>query len=68
MVPLMSLIGTIGAYATFPDSKAEWMFVVPLLDLSNWSLLWLPFYLLRESFRKKTTEPQGGDDDAEPSS
>jgi hypothetical protein len=32
------------------------MVTVPLLDIANWSLLWLPFGLIRECM-KKGTEP-----------
>ncbi|MFT5191647.1 MAG: hypothetical protein ACI9DF_003900 [Verrucomicrobiales bacterium] len=60
MVPLISVIATVGSYLIFSHPNAEWMFVIPLLDLSNWSLVWLPFYLLRESIRKTTTEQDSG--------
>lgn len=48
MVPLMSAMLTIAAYFMYPYRPADWMFVIPLVDLSNWSLLWLPFYLVKE--------------------
>jgi hypothetical protein len=60
MVPLISVIATVSSYLISPHPNTEWMFVIPLLDLSNWSLVWLPLYLLRESIRKTTTEQDGG--------
>ena len=49
MVPLMSILLTLGAMMVFPHPKAEWMLIVPFLDLSTWSLLWFPFALLFHS-------------------
>jgi amino acid transporter len=67
MVPLISVIATIVSYLIFPYPKADWMFIIPFLDLSNWSLLWLPFHLLRESNKKPITEQAGrGDGDKPP--
>jgi len=60
MIPLISGIATVGAYLIFPHPNGEWMFVIPLLDLSSWSLMLLPFYLLRASIRKATTEKDSG--------
>ena len=67
MVPLMSVITTFTSYLIFPHSKAVWMFLVPALDPSNWSLFWLPFHLIRESLNKTTTDQSGASDRDEPS-
>ena len=61
MVPLMSVLAAIAAYFIYPYGHAEWMFIIPLIDLSNWSLLWFPFHLLKESIGT-TGAQQGGAD------
>ena len=66
MAPLISVIATVVSSLIFPYPKADWMFIIPFLDLSNWSLLWLPFHLLRESNKKLITEQAGRGDGDEP--
>ena len=66
MVPLISVIATVGSYLISPYPRAAWMFIIPLLDLSNWSLLGLPFHLIRESYKKTTTEQAGASDGDKP--
>ena len=59
MIPLMSAVVAYVAYQIFPYSKNEWMFLVPSLDPSIWSMLLLPFFLpyywLREANKNSTT-------------
>ena len=66
MVPLISVIATVGSYLIFPYPRAAWMLIIPLLDLSNWTLLWLPFHLLRESNKIPTTEQADSSDGDKP--
>jgi hypothetical protein len=57
-VPIVSFILAALAYGLYPRADGRWMIAVPLLDIANWSLLWLPVALFRE-WKKKSTE-QGG--------
>lgn len=52
MLPLISIIATVAAYHIFPHPNAEWMFLIPLLDLSIWLLFLLPIFLLWDAIRK----------------
>ena len=54
MVPLMSIGFAAFAYWIYPDSKRDWMVLIPLLDLSSWSLLLFPFSLALCLIRKPT--------------
>src|ERR1043166_285418 len=62
-VPIISIILAALAHLIYPKPDRNWMIVIPLLDIANWSLLALPFVLFRE-WRKKNTErsaaPNGG--------
>ena len=53
-VPVVTLILAALADTIFPRADSRWMLTIPLLDIANWSLLWLPFGLIRE-WRKKGT-------------
>jgi hypothetical protein len=52
-VPIVSLLLAALAYLIYPRAEKIWMISVPLFDIANWSLLWLPVVLIRET-RKKT--------------
>ena len=54
MVPIISFVLTALAYLIFPRPDKIWMISVPLLDIANWSILLLPFVLIRESRNKKS--------------
>lgn len=59
-VPLISFILAALAILIYPLPNKIWMIAVPLLDIANWSLLWLPVLLIREWKAKKITEQVGG--------
>jgi hypothetical protein len=59
MVPLMSVLASTIAFFIYPYRPAEWVFIIPLIDLSNWCLLWWPFLLLKERKGRNTTEQDG---------
>jgi hypothetical protein len=63
-VPIFSFGVTVVAMIIYPrHDRAVWMFSVPLVDIANWSLLWLPFGLIRECMKKGTepgASPNGG--------
>jgi len=58
-VPVLSFILVALAHLIYPKVDKNWMIVIPLLDVANWSLLTLPLVLFRE-WRKKDTEPASG--------
>ena len=58
-VPFVSFVLAAIAYLVYPRPDRMWMFSVPLFDIANWCLLWLPVALVRESKRKRITEPDG---------
>jgi hypothetical protein len=58
-VSLVSLLLTALAYLVYPRPDKAWMISVPLLDIANWYLLWLPVVLIRESRTKRITGPGG---------
>lgn len=66
MVPLMTVLATIGAKGVFPLSNFGWVWIFPALDPSNWSLLWLPFYLILRFLRGRTTDGDGGHETTRP--
>jgi hypothetical protein len=47
-VPVISFILAALAHVIYPKADKNWMIVIPLLDIANWSLLTLPFVLFRE--------------------
>lgn len=52
-VALVSLFLAWCAYFVCPSSGRIWVFVVPLCDIANWLVLWLPFWLIKEAWQKK---------------
>lgn len=53
MIPLLTIVISIGAYFCAPGSNPFWVFIVPLLDISSWCLFWLPFFLFLTFIKKK---------------
>jgi hypothetical protein len=53
MVPILSLILAALACLAYPAPEKMWLISVPLLDIANWSLLWLPVGLIRESMKSR---------------
>jgi hypothetical protein len=51
-VPIVSLLLAALASLIYPRAEKIWMISVPLLDIANWSLLWLPVVLIREARKK----------------
>jgi len=49
-VPMVSLVLSLFAYGVYPYSPKNWMFILSLLDPSNWSLLAIPFVFFRMCF------------------
>ena len=66
-VPIVSFIFTALAFLIYPRPDKMWMISVPLLDIANWSLLWFPVVLIRESRTKRITEPGGPANGSQPS-
>jgi hypothetical protein len=54
-VPIVSLVLAALANEIYPWPDKMWMISVPLVDIANWSLLWLPVVLIREARRRKIT-------------
>jgi len=48
MVPFVSFILAMLAYLICPRTDKLWLLSLPLLDIANWNLLWLPVVLIRE--------------------
>ena len=65
-VPVVTLVLVALAYLLYPRQDKSWMIVIPLLDIANWSLLWLPVVLIREARRKRITEPGGAANGSQP--
>lgn len=63
VVPLISVFLSGCAYGVCPVSGRNWVFVVPLCDIANWLVLWLPFWLLKEALQKKPGGPFSNDSD-----
>jgi hypothetical protein len=49
--PLLSIIFSVLAYWFYPSEPKGWILLIPLLDLGTWSLIILPFFLLREYWK-----------------
>ncbi len=60
-VPLISVFLSGFAYFVCPRSGRNWVFVVPLCDIGNWVVLWLPFWLLKEAWQKNPGGPFSND-------
>jgi hypothetical protein len=52
-VPIVSLVLAALAYLIYPRPDNTWMFAIPLLDIANWCLLWLPVALIRQARTKE---------------
>ena len=48
MVPLVSILLAYLAFGLYPYPQKNWIGSIPLLDIGNWTLLWLPVVLIRE--------------------
>jgi hypothetical protein len=46
-VSLVSVLFAAVAYQLYPDPQKLWIVSIPLLDIANWRLLWLPVMFLR---------------------
>jgi hypothetical protein len=46
----------VAAFFIYPHSPKWWIWLIPCLDLSNWTLLAWPFLLMREKKNKRTTQ------------
>ena len=51
-VPLVSFVLAIWASGIYPKSNKEWIIWIPLLDISNWTLLFLPLVWMRDRKKK----------------
>src|SRR5262249_12358656 len=47
-VPLVSVLFSYLAFLIYPYALRNWIGVIPLLDIGNWTLLLLPVVLIRE--------------------
>ena len=47
-IPIMSVVFTALAYFIHPGPSKLWMLVVPVADIANWTLLWLPVVLIQD--------------------
>jgi hypothetical protein len=54
-VPIVSYVLVALASLICPPPRTVWMIAVPLLDIANWQLLWLPALLFRERRKKRAT-------------
>lgn len=52
MVPLVSIVLAALAYLIYPRPDMMWLFAIPLLDIANWNLLWLPVVLFRQAVKR----------------
>lgn len=52
-VALVSLILAALAYAAYPYTHKNWIVLLPLADIANWTLLWLPVMLIRGARARK---------------
>lgn len=51
-VPVVSFVFVALADVIYPYPSKSWMLIIPLLDIANWSLLWLPVALIRDLWKK----------------
>jgi hypothetical protein len=56
-VPIASLIFAGMGHMIWPWPDKSWIIAIPLLDIANWSLLWLPVAFIREKRMKSIAEP-----------
>jgi hypothetical protein len=52
-VLVVSLVLVALAYLLYPRPDKNWMIAIPLLDIANWRLLWLPIALIRQARTKE---------------
>ena len=52
-VPLVSLVLVALAHLIYPRPDRNWMIAIPLFDIANWRLLWLPVALIRQARTKE---------------
>ena len=62
MVSLVSIIFAALAYILYPQMDIVWIISVPLLDIANWHLLWLPVALVRKPKTDGGAEPPAQSD------
>lgn len=55
-VPIVSALVALVAFAVYPHSPKWWIVIIPLVDLSNWNMLRVPFRLMANR-RKKNSDP-----------
>ena len=65
-VPIVSFVLVALARLLYPPQDKSWMIIIPLVDIANWSLLWLPIELIQEWRKKKITEPGAAPNAAPP--
>ncbi len=46
MVPLVTIFFSMLAFPIYPYHSKNWIWQLPMIDLGNLQLLWLPFFLL----------------------
>lgn len=56
-VPLASAIFAWIGHMIWPWPDKAWIIAIPLLDIANWNLLWLPVAFIRERLAKSIAEP-----------
>jgi hypothetical protein len=56
-VPIVSLVLAAVAYLLYPRPDKSWMIAIPLLNIANWRLLWLPVALIRQLRTKRSPKP-----------
>ena len=52
-VPVVSLILAAIAYVAYPYLGKGWMVLIPLVDIANWRLLWLPVAVIQQARTKE---------------
>jgi len=57
-VPLVSLLLAYFAFGMYPYLQKSWIGIIPLLDIGNLTLLWLPVVLVRELKQRIRREAQ----------
>jgi uncharacterized membrane protein len=53
IVPIVSFILAAITYIVYPHQDKGLTLIIPLLDIANWRLLWLPVALLRQTRTKE---------------
>jgi hypothetical protein len=55
-VSIVSLVLAVIAYIICPRPKKLWLFIVPIADIANWQIVWLPIALF---LRSRSKRPKG---------